>query len=110
MVLENLDPTVWGNHLWIFLHSMTLAYPNDPSAEDKIRIKVFIKSLSNVLPCEKCRLHFKKNLKKYPIDSALKTKETLIYWLYDIHNEVNKVTGKKKMTKQELIYYFNKLY
>ena len=30
-----MEPKVWGSHAWIFLHTITLNYPDEPSKFDK---------------------------------------------------------------------------
>ena len=46
-----MRPEIWGPHAWIFLHSVTLEYPDNPTDEDKQNMINFIDSLGNVLPC-----------------------------------------------------------
>ena len=48
------------------------------------------------LPCKYCRKSFKKFLKELPIDNHLDSRDSLTYWLYLIHDKVN-----KKLIKQE---------
>ena len=36
-----MDPEVWGPHGWYFLHSITLAYPDNPTDDDKTYHKNF---------------------------------------------------------------------
>lgn len=93
-----MKPEKWGPHAWIFLHTITFNYPIKPTEEDKYNMKQFINSLGNVLPCEKCREHFRDNLVKYPLtDEILNNKNKLIYWMIDIHNSVNRMNGKKEI-------------
>ena len=63
----------------------------------------FFKSLENVLPCEKCAYHYSKNLEKLPLEPALESRDTLVRWLISVHNEVNKETGKREYTYEEVI-------
>lgn len=80
------------------MHFVTLSYPDSNqniSEQDKTHVKDFFLSVKNVLPCENCRLHFEQNLEKFPLnDNILSSKDNLIKWLVDIHNEVNIRTGK----------------
>lgn len=105
-----MEPNVWGPHTWIFLHTITLNYPDNPTKLDKINMMEFFNNLSNILPCEKCALHFKENLKRYPISKSLESREQLVKWLIDIHNEVNKITGKREYSYKEVNDYYLKLY
>ncbi len=100
-------PEVWGPHAWIFLHTITFNYPSNPSNEDKRYHKELFENLKYTLPCKKCAKHYSENLLKYPIDSALDSREKFIEWLIDIHNEVNKKNGKRIYSYEEVhkIYY-----
>ena len=30
-----MEPKIWGEHAWIFLHTITLNYPEEPTFSDK---------------------------------------------------------------------------
>ena len=34
--INNINPSIWGEPGWIFLHSITFSYPEKPTKEDKI--------------------------------------------------------------------------
>ena len=93
-------PSNWGPHSWIFLHTITFNYPINPSENEKINYKEFFNSLKNILPCPKCRIHYEKNIQKFPI--KLNSRIDLIHWLIKIHNEVNKSLNKKIYSFEEI--------
>ena len=106
-----LDPMLWGPKGWFFLHSITFNYPKNPSASDKTNYKMFFEQLSNVLPCEFCSEHFKKNLEKYPLnEEVLQNNKNLIQWLINIHNEVNVLNNKRKYTYDEVYNMYENIY
>ena len=84
-----MDPEVWGPHAWIFLHTITLTYPHNPTDQDKKNYKMFFYNLSNVLPCSHCSQNYKIHLKQLPIDPFLENKKLLVSWLIQIHNLTN---------------------
>ena len=88
-----MDPKIWGPSAWLFLHTITFNYPNNPTKEDKENIHKFFDSLKYTIPCRTCKEHYKDNLKNIPI--KLDSKDDLIEWLFDIHNSVNKFKGGK---------------
>lgn len=98
-----MHPEFWGPSGWKFLHSITFQYPVKPTVDDKAHYKEFFNSLKFVLPCQKCAYHYSKHLRKYPIDIALKSKDDLVKWLIDVHNEVSKSLGKREYSYQEVI-------
>jgi hypothetical protein len=87
---------VWGPSLWHFLHTMSFNYPVKPTKEDKVNYMNFIKSLQTILPCKYCRINLKKNLKdtKFSV-KKMKDRNTFSEYIYDLHNHINKMLGKK---------------
>lgn len=97
-----MKPEIWGPYAWIFLHSITLEYPDNPTIEDKKNMNNFIQSLKDILPCLKCRVNFRDHLQNNPLDdNALSSKKNLIKWLIDIHNSVNKLNGKEELSYEK---------
>ena len=106
-----MDPTVWGPGAWRLLHTITFNYPECPDNKTKEDTKAFFLSFGNVIPCDKCRVNFAHHLKVHPLtDDVLKTKENLVNWLVDVHNDVNKMLGKKLWSYQEVYKKYNELY
>jgi len=105
-----MDPEIWGPHGWYFLHSITLAYPDNPTEDDKIYHKNFFESLKNILPCDKCRNHYDQNLITYPIENHLENKESLFKWLVDVHNRVNIDNGKREYNYDEVTKLYEIMY
>ena len=98
-----MSTKVWGPKLWYVLHVMTFKYPEFPNEYDKRHYHDFFTNLQYVLPCMKCRLHYRQNLEKYPLTPNLDSREYLVRWLINIHNEVNLVTGKPIKSYQEVL-------
>ena len=105
-----MDPEIWGPHGWYFLHSITLAYPDNPTNDDKMYHKNFFESLKNILPCEKCRNHYDQTLTTYPIEKHLENKESLFKWLVDVHNRVNIDNGKREYSYDEVTKLYENMY
>ena len=109
--MYNINPLLWGPHLWKFMHYLTLSYPDNPSEEEKQKYKNFFMMIGEYLPCEKCRVHYKEHKKSFPLtDEILDTRTGLIKWLFDLHNIVNQSTGKPAITYDDFtdIYINNK--
>lgn len=90
-----MDPEIWGKHGWNFLNSVVLSYPISPTNQDKINYLNFFNSLQYVLPCYKCQVNFSKKLIKYPLSNFLDTRESLLKWIIDVHNDINVSNNKK---------------
>jgi hypothetical protein len=93
------SPEIWGPHAWKILHTIAHTYPEKANYETQINIEKFISSFTELLPCEKCKIDFKKYLKKYPIKSS--SRDSLVMWMVDAHNSVNKKLNKKLFTYED---------
>jgi hypothetical protein len=87
---------IWGPYGWKYFHFVALAYPLNPTEEDKINYYNFYIFFGKTLPCQNCINNYNEHLQKYPLtNNILSTKDTLLKWTIDIHNEVNKKLDKK---------------
>ena len=89
-----MDPTIWGPHGWIFLHSITYNYPENPSEDVQKAAINFFSNLDKLLPCDICKTNYSNHLQTYPIEENVTSREKLMKWLIDIHNEVNIILCK----------------
>ena len=101
---------IWGPPAWTFLHTVTYNYPENPTEDDKRNYHNFFDSLQHVLPCEKCKDHYKQNIQKYDLDSNLDSREDLVKWLIDLHNNVNKDNGKPVWSYDEVYNKYDNLH
>lgn len=105
-----MKPTIWGRHGWLFMHSITMEYPDHPTTKDKKRMYIFFNSVKYLLPCQTCSHNFQKHLKKKPLtNKILSSRDNLVVWLIEIHNEVNKSTGKKVLSVKDALNSLNRL-
>jgi len=105
-----MKPEVWGPGAWIFLHSITLNYPDNPSEQDKSEYLVFFNSLSNIIPCEKCKDHYYQYLLDNPIEKSLNKKQDIVIWLNNLHNIINIRNDKPTMDVFKMISLYKKMY
>lgn len=89
-----MNSKVWGPKGWFFMHSIALQYPEKPTIKDKQVYYNFFKSIGEVLPCPICQQHYNKNFKQHDITKYLANQKKLFIWTVDMHNFVNKSTGK----------------
>jgi len=88
--------TIWGPPLWHCLHIISFNYPINPTQKEKQNYKNFILSVKHILPCNICRINFNKNLKELPLTSSvMKNRYTFSNYIYNLHEIVNKMLGKK---------------
>lgn len=104
MPYKNINPAIWGPNLWKFMHYLTLSYPENPTEEEKDRLHDFFEIIKTLLPCEKCRYNFKNHLEKFPLtDEILSTNLSVVKWLFNLHNEVNKSLDKPELSYTDFI-------
>ena len=99
---DGMLTSVWGPSLWHSLHTISFNYPIKPTKEDKQNYYIFFISLKHTLPCKYCRLNFIKNIKSVPLNmKTMKNRYTLSKWVYDLHEEINTMLGKKSNLSYE---------
>ena len=102
-------PSVWGPFFWHTIHIVALGYSKNPTYTDKRCAKEFYESLAFLIPCPICREHYKEHIISSPINTFLDSRTDLIKWTIDIHNKVNKITGKPEWTLEEVLSYYEKI-
>ncbi len=101
----------WGPHLWTVLHGFAEKLgrqTNDIMATDEAREMVLIlRGVEHVMPCEKCRKHYKEYLKKNPVDDFANRRgevlrQAIRQWLWKLHEAVNERNGAPSFPIEEL--------
>ena len=102
-----MKPEIWGKHMWYTVHFIALAYPEQPTSEDKRHYQIFFENLHTVIPCYKCSVNYVKHLNELPLDStALKSNKGLFEWTVDLHNVVNRNLGKQVWSYEKARSYY----
>ena len=105
-----MDNKIWGPYFWFTLHTITLGYSDNPTYQDKRRYNDFFSSVQYILPCEKCREHYRTHLNNFPISISLDNKESLVQWLFNLHNQVNISLNKDAMSYESFKEKYRKIY
>ena len=101
---DGMLTSVCGPGMWHYLHTMSFNYPTNPTTKDKHHYRDFVLQLKHVLPCGKCRKNLTKNFKKLPLKmSNMKNRDTFSRYVYDLHEVVNKMLGKKSNLTYEMV-------
>lgn len=102
--MHNIKPELWGSHAWDLFHYITLAYPDNPTYNDKINTSKFFDSVKYILPCEKCRVEFINVFENNPLTNiVLSTRKNLINWLINIHDKINKNINNSSFTHEMFV-------
>jgi len=78
-------PSEWGPNFWYTMRCIAFNYPDNPTREEKTHAKQYYTMLQYLLPCKNCRKSYAQDLKKYSIDSSLKSRNLLMNWVEKIH-------------------------
>jgi hypothetical protein len=93
---DGMLTSVWGPAQWHFLHTMSFNYPVNPTIQDKKHYRDYLYNLKYVLPCKHCRINLTNNLDKKPLLMChMKNRATFSRYIYELHELVNKMLGKK---------------
>jgi len=107
----DLDSEIWGPSGWFIIDSICLSYPSNPTVLDKQQYKNYFYALPYVLPCTKCRKHFNEYITNNPLDEyVLQSRDNLIKWILNAHNNVNKNNNKKYIGIEEFYSFYNSKY
>ena len=98
-----MPPTVWGPIFWATIHTVALAYPDQPSYPQKRAAKEFYMSLVELIPCPVCRTHYAAHLKTSPIGPFLDSRTDLVDWTLKLHNKVNLDLAKPTITREQFM-------
>ena len=85
----------WGPAGWTFLHTVSFMLPRNPTRDQQNKYRNFFQLLGDTLPCPVCRAHFKQSLELAPV--PVTSPRVLSEWLFRIHNDVNRATGKAEL-------------
>ncbi len=93
---DGMVTSIWGPSYWHILHTMSFNYPIKPTCDDKKNYRNLILNLKNVLPCKYCRINLVKNFNTLPLrECDLKDRKSFSKYVYDLHELVNDMLGKK---------------
>lgn len=93
---DGMMTSIWGPPMWHILHTISFNYPVNPTCDQKKYYYKFYKNLVNILPCKYCRDNLANNLSKHPLTKEVfASRDSLSRWVYQLHEIVNKMLGKK---------------
>ena len=81
---------IWGNALWIFLHTFSEKIHDDFFVKERYIILTLIIELMNNIPCSTCREHAMHYIKQHHF-RKVQSKTELKTFFFIFHNEVNKM-------------------
>lgn len=103
-VYNNMVTRCWGTAAWWTMEIFAMGYPlKNPTKKQRRDYKRFYMSFADTLPCNLCRDSFKQFLKEIPLDNkALSGRKQLVFWVFRMHNRVNKKLECKPFTRKNM--------
>ena len=96
----------WGEPTWYLFHGIAAKINENYYKNNHVECFSLIVNICNNLPCPMCRDHAINYLKKTNI-SKINTKEKLIRFLFDFHNNANINSGKPLYKFEDMSKYNN---
>ena len=93
----------WGPIYWNFLYLTVMGMPVSFSVEQSREFSNLIHKFHVFLPCEDCRQHYKREVRK--ISAQIKDKNTAMNVVLHLHNQVRARQGKRLFSQNEIINY-----
>lgn len=103
MVPRHLGLTLdkWGPCAWNTLHAFAHSSPKVLDEERRAQTRSMLYLFGLHLPCPKCSRHWMEYLQSHLTEEALGSREALVRFLNDAHNDVNRRLGKRVFTLEE---------
>lgn len=80
---------------WTVLHLFSAFYPVNPTEEDKVDMKNFLKGFAKFYPCKECGGHFAEMLGENPLQAD--NRAEMMDYFCRLHNNVNTRLSKPEM-------------
>jgi len=89
--------------MWLFFHSFSFAYPDEPSEEYKIETANFIGNIipKNITGCGSCQNDYRKYIENLNIYRIVSSKQELSTFFYQLHNHINEIKNKNLNSFQQ---------
>lgn len=83
-----------GRASWKYFHTLLARFPDEPTDEQREKLKQFIQLYAELYPCGECSHHFVKMLEKHPVQTSSRTAASM--WGCFVHNKVNEYLNKEQ--------------
>lgn len=110
---KNITTKTKKQHLlWHMIHLLTFAYPDNPTDQDRIIFAdFFVMHLKDCIhTCGGCKINYEKKIKETDLNSVFSSKEKLMNYFIEMHNEIT--INKNKNIPDAIIktYSYNEVF
>lgn len=90
-------PSEWGPKYWYIIDLTVATYGTQPTNSQKQHVFRWFNALVEVLPCDRCRAHYKQLWKRNPLTARhLANSTTLEKWVAWMKGEVSKGIAERQ--------------
>jgi len=102
--MRNLGVGTWSESYWTVMESIVIRCDEPMEERWKESVKSVFEIMGEIIPCEKCREHYKKYMRECPIQDYVISQVKLYYWLYNLRRSM----GFRYDEKEYVIYIYDK--
>ena len=99
------DPSNYS-YIWFAIHVFAVSVH---LIKEKRCFKKFMVTISDKLPCKKCRRHLKQFMEEIPIENYYRRKNGCFRWSWELHNKVNEYLGKPIVKYKDALEYYDRI-
>lgn len=96
----------WGPRLWYILHKMSYAFPEKATMEQQQLYFSYYNLTRFMISCPFCSVHFKSAIQTKLLSRNLNTRQEVIDWFRDLHNDINISNSKRVYQGFEVDYLY----
>ena len=101
--ISKINNILW-NIYWNSLHWLSLNYPVNPDDNDKRQLlELTNKMIDNGISCNICKKHFEIWNNLYPIEENYNSRDDIMKWYQDLHNDINMKNNKKSLQMEQFL-------
>lgn len=99
----------WGHHEWESMQFKAFGSPEIFTDETKKLYTAFYETNVQIIPCSMCQGAFGKMMKYIPIEDYLDSRDGLCFWIFMMHNLVNRKLEKPLEIFSNVIYKYENM-
>lgn len=99
----------WGPSEWESMHFKAFGSPEVFTDETKELYATFFKTNVQIIPCSMCQHAFGNMMKYFPIELYLDSRYGLCFWLFIMHNLVNRKLEKPLEVFSNVVYKYENM-
>jgi len=97
----------WGPRLWYLLHKISYSYPERANLSEQQFYYNYFNLTKMMIPCPFCSNHYNNAIQTKLLDRNLNTRQEVIDWFRNQHNDVNIGNNRRIYQGFEVDYLYN---